>query len=316
MEKVKILCATDDKYVPYCGIMLTSVFLNHPHGSVEVYILLEKPLSLQNSRKFEGLANKYSNEIKYVFVDNSLLKTIQINGMSYWTIATYYRLLAAQLLPDSVHRILYLDCDIIVDGNVSALWKMNWDGIAAGVVPDIFNDDDRNYKLLSYNKELGYFNAGVVFMNLDYWRDYNVGDKCFEYLKSNYRILQSNDQDVLNYVLKNCKKCLPLTYNFQIQFFSKYFRSEVFSESFRKEVDEVGKPLIVHYAAPVKPWMVDYYGMPFGRLWHKYKRRSLWRFMSDIWPDCNHFRLLVKRYLLWPLNIKRPATIYIDDITI
>lgn len=316
MEKVKILCATDDNYVPYCGVMLSSIFINHPLGSVEVFILLDKPLSQQNVRKFDDLARKYSNRINYVMVDNSLLKTIQINGMSYWTIATYYRLYAAQLLPESVHQILYLDCDIIVNGDISSLWQMNWDGIAAGVVPDIFNDDDSNYKLLSYNKELGYFNAGVVFMNLDYWRENNIGDTCIEYLKSNFQILKSNDQDVLNYVLKDCKKNLPLTYNFQIQFFSKYFRSEIFSKSFLKEVDEVGMPLIVHYAAPVKPWMVDYYGMPYGRLWHKYKRKSSWWNMSDIWPGGNHFKLLVKRYLLWPLNIKRPATPFIENIII
>lgn len=309
---INILCATDDKYVPYCGIMLTSVFENNRRGAVEVYLMIDKPLSDKNIKKFRKLEKQYSNRINLVMVDKAALGSASVRGMDYWTIAIYYRLFAANLLPLSVDKVLYLDCDIIVTGNLEHLWEMDWTNYAAGVVPDIFNDADRNYTLLKFDKELGYFNSGVIFMNLDYWRKYKTGKKCVEMLKNGY----SNDQDLLNDALKDCKRNLPLTYNFQIQFFSKYFRSEVFSESFRKEVDEVGKPLIVHYAAPVKPWMVDYYGMPFGRLWHKYKRRSLWRFMSDIWPDCNHFKLLVKRYLLWPLNIKRPATIYIDDITI
>lgn len=309
--QISILCATDDNYIPYCGIMLTSVFMNHPHGSVEVYVLSDKPLSSRNTSRFDNLARKYSDIVRYVHVDKKLLGDISVNGMSYWTLATYYRLFAAELLPDSVKRILYLDCDIIVNGNISRLWQMDWEGIAAGVVPDIFNDDDRNYKLLSYNKELGYFNAGVVFMNLDYWRKHKVGEACIDYLRSNFQKLQSNDQDVLNYILKDCKRTLPLTYNFQIQFFSRYFRSKIFSTSFISGIDSVRKPLIVHYAAEVKPWMADFYGMPLGRLWHRYKRHSPWKYMGDVWPKEKRFRFFLKRYFLWPLKLKKKATSYI-----
>lgn len=314
MDKVNILCATDDNYVPYCGIMLTSVFVNHPKGSVVAYVLMDRPLSSINIAKFDKLARRYSNEIIYVPLDKNLLADISINGMPYWTIATYYRLYAAHLLPESVKHILYLDCDIVVNGDISSLWKMNWDGIAAGVVPDIFNDDDRNYKLLSYEKEFGYFNAGVVFMNLEYWRKHKIGEACLDYLKTNSHKLQSNDQDVLNYILKDCKRNIPLTFNFQIQFLSKYFRTEIYSESFLSEIDEIKNPLIVHYAAKVKPWMIEYYGMPYGKLWHKYKYRSPWKIKRDIWPPKNHMKLLVKRYILWPLNLRSHTTPFIDDI--
>lgn len=152
-------------------------------------------------------------------------------------------------------------------------------------------------------------------MNLDYWRKHEITEKCMEFLFQNYPILESNDQDVLNFVLKDCKRNLPLTYNYQLHFLSKHFRSEIFSESFIKEIDKITDPLIIHYASPVKPWHVDYYGMPYGRQWHSYKRKSLWKHTSDVWPKCNHIKLFVKRYILWPINIKKPDSIFIDNLT-
>ena len=136
-----------------------------------------------------------------------------------------------------------------------------------------------------------------------------MGETCLEYLASHYKILQSNDQDVLNYVLKDSKRILPLTYNYQIQFLSKYFQSEVFSDSFKREIGAEANPLIIHYAAPIKPWMIEYYRMPYAKLWHTYKRKSQWRFLKDELPRGNEIKSLIKRYFLWPLNIRRPFDI-------
>ena len=41
MQHYNILCATDDNYVPYCGIMLTSLFENNKEADINVYILTE-----------------------------------------------------------------------------------------------------------------------------------------------------------------------------------------------------------------------------------------------------------------------------------
>ena len=249
-EIINILCATDDNYVPYCGIMLTSVFDSNKDTQVNAYILIDKELSSVSDKKLQKLAEKYNNKIYYCMVDNSFLEKFPIKGMNYWSIATYYRLYATDLLPKSVHRILYLDCDIVVDKSIDYLWQIDMSNTAVGCVPDIFDYSGHFQDRLRYPKEAGYFNAGVLLINVDYWREYSIGKKCLDYLANNYEIIEANDQDVLNAVLWDKKIQLPLTYNYQIQYLKHNFYNALVQ--YKDEIDSTKKsPTIIHYAEQV-----------------------------------------------------------------
>ena len=124
-EIVSILCATDNNYAPCCGVMLSSVFESNRDSRVMAYVLIDKPMDRWNTSRFAKLAQKYESSIVFVMVNNSYLEKFPIKGMDYWSIATYYRLYVAELLPKDVHRILYLDCDIIVKGNLCPLFQMD-----------------------------------------------------------------------------------------------------------------------------------------------------------------------------------------------
>ena len=303
-ETINILCATDENYVPYCGVMLTSVFESNKNSRVDVYILMDKPLSQEAQKKYTQLAAKYNNGIHYLIIDKSFLEKFPIKGMSYWSIATYYRLYATELLPESVHRILYLDCDIIVDGKLDYLWGINMTDNAAGVVPDIFEYDGHFQRQLHYPEEAGYFNAGVVLINVDYWRRHNIGQQCLDFLANHYDWIEANDQDVLNAMLWDKKLRIPATYNYQVQFLAKHF-FDVESADLQKELMEYkDNPSIIHYAVPVKPWNVLYYKMPYKKIWWQYKRKSPWWYILPQLPKHKTLNYLVKRYFLWPLGIK------------
>lgn len=311
-SKINIVCATDDRYVPYCGIMLTSVFENNRDSQVDVYVLLDHPLKEENIDRFAKFAQRYGRSIRYCFVDKTFIERFPLkgDGLSHWSIVTYYRLYAADILPEEVDKALYLDCDIIVDGSLRALFDMDWGPFAIGAVPDMCTEWQEYYDRLGYDRAEGYFNAGVVLMNLDYWRRHNVGRQCLEYLEANYDRIFNNDQDVLNAVLRNQKKNLPVTYNYQIQLRMPYFY-DTFCGDLQEDIQRTTSPCIIHYAAELKPWMVKYYSYPFNGLWHKYKRMSLWKNMPDALPDKRAFVAFVKRYVLWPLGIKlkKPAMI-------
>ena len=72
----------------------------------------------------------------------------------------------------------------------------------------------------------------------------------------------------------------------------------------KKDVMNTTQPLIIHYAAELKPWMVKYYSYPFNDTWHRYKRLSPWCCMRDALSKERKLQAWVKRYLLWPLGIK------------
>jgi len=297
-----VLCATDQNYVSYCGIMITSLFENNRDIDLYVYIITDSPLTLKSLHKFDKLASKYNQHIEFVSVDKSIFEDYPTKDMSYWTVAMYYRLLAAELLPQTINRVLYLDCDIIITGSLKAFLEIDMNDFAIGAVDDAFFNDKENNKRLQYPCSYSYFNSGVLLINLEYWRNHDIEKKCLDYLFSNYDKLSANDQDVLNAVLYDRTHFLPLTNNYQVLF----KKDDIFHSYDKRMQNNIinTEPLIIHYAMQIKPWDIQYYKLPFAKTWQYYKRRSLWWYLPPTLPNQYRLKYLIKRYILWPLGIK------------
>lgn len=312
MKPINIVCATDGKYVPYCGVMLTSLFENNKEREINVYILIDKALPANGVAKFERLAKHYHQTINFCKVDSSFFENFPIkgNGVGQLSVACYYRIYAADLLPDNINEVLYLDCDIIVNDGIGELFDMDWKDVAIGVVDDMCIEWQEYYDRLQYERELGYFNSGVVLINLEYWRKHNVATQCIDYLANNYKCIENNDQDVLNFVLRKQKRTLPITYNYQTLFLDLYCFN-TFSKKMKGDVLMEKNPKIIHYASRMKPWMAYYYSFPFYSVWQKYKKISPWRCMPEVLPQKLKLVALIKRYLIWPFGLwlKKPQLI-------
>lgn len=301
-KQFSVLCATDENYVPYCGIMITSLFENNRDLDLCVYIITDTHFSKAVQRKFMRLENQYHQHIEIVKVDKSLFENYPTKDMSYWTVAMYYRLLASEVLPASVDLVLYLDCDIVVTGHLTPLLDINMDNFAAGAVDDVFADDKGNNRRLEYPSSYSYFNSGVFLINLKYWRDNGIQKQCLDYLFLNYDKLSANDQDVLNAVLFDKTIYLPITFNYQV-LFRKNDIFKNFSRQKQRLVMETEKPLIIHYAMQIKPWDIQYYKLPFAQIWQHYKRISLWWYCKPRMPERYKIKYFIKRYIFWPLGI-------------
>ena len=55
-NRIVIVCACNDKYAPYCGIMLTSLFHNNQRHQLVVYVL-SSDMGTENSQKLAQLAH-------------------------------------------------------------------------------------------------------------------------------------------------------------------------------------------------------------------------------------------------------------------
>ena len=310
-EVINILCATDNRYAPYCGIMLTSLLENNKHNMIDIYILGGNDISQENVEKFKHLESIYNAHVDVITIDDNLLSTCPVNKDTNITLATYYRLLAPQILPDSVHKLIYLDCDMIVAGDISPIWDTNLDGKAiAGVVDCEAYNESIYQRLGDYTLKRDYYNAGMTVYNMDYWIENNIAEEAFKYIEQNSKKLYWMDQDVLNVVMKDLKRNLPVTYNYQIQLQMPYFFN-TFSKRMQEDVRNTTSPKIIHYAAELKPWMAYYYSYPFYHTWQKYKKLSPWKYMADQLPKTRKFVAWVKRYLIWPFGIwlKKPELI-------
>ena len=312
MLQYNILCATDDNYVPYCGIMLTSLFENNKELNFCIYILVEQ-LSNKSKNEFATLAKEYSQRIEIIIVDSEKLKDCPIRPGDHVSIVTYYRLLAPVLLPSDIDKILYLDCDMIINSDITNLYNVDIDGYPIAMSLDEAFFEDEKYQRLDYDKKHQYRNAGVALFNIKYWRENNIVEKCFEYISNNSKKLIFHDQDTLNALLHHKIKSLPIKYNLQTGFlltnYAKYYKNKM------PEILEATKSsVIIHFTGESKPWFKDS-RHPYRKRFMHYKNISLWK----AYPlKKNRYSLYeriirLRNEVIWALGIKKRPRSYIIE---
>lgn len=297
-EHINILIGSDINYSPYYGIMLTSLLINNKDVQFDIFLLTDSTWTDKETRKYRDLIENYNSRFHVIVVDSSEMK--EFPETTHISLPAYYRLKASSLLPSDVHKVLYLDGDIIVNGSLIPLWRTDIGGCAIAGVTDTIYYRDEVYDRLGYDKSFGYNNAGVALYNIDYWRENGVSDNAFHFIKQNKDKIKWMDQDVVNALLFDKKIGLPLRYNFQNRFL---FKSEwdCFDDGFREEIlKEMANPVIIHYCGPDKPWSFRYYRSPYSELYHYYRKQSCWAHARVCKPYLKYLKFLVKRIINHP----------------
>jgi lipopolysaccharide biosynthesis glycosyltransferase len=272
-----IVCGVDNNFVQHCGVLMTSVFENNKEEEITFHILTDG-LTQKNQLLLEQVASSYNQQIQIYCIDKSILKDCPIRKNDRLNLATYFRILIPFVLPDSLYKVLYLDCDIIVRKNIKELWSYDISNNPIGAVYDMVVEDIRHYNRLCYNRELGYFNAGVLLINLDYWKDNGISNKLLHYIDQYPERTRWHDQDALNGVLIKETVILPFKYNMQNSFFRK---DPMLRKEFLIEINQyLSDPIILHYSTGNKPWFKgsnhplkgEYLKYLVLTPWKKYKR--------------------------------------------
>lgn len=267
-----IVCSTDCNYIQHCGVLITSVFENNKDENVCFHILTDS-IDEKYAKILKQIADSYKQQIVFYYIDKSSLKDCPIRENDRLSIATYFRILIPNILPQSINKVIYLDCDIVVRGKLVELWNNNIDNVAIGCVIDGCSALKEHYQRLCYDQKYGYFNAGMLLMNLQYWRKNEIVKRVLEYINMYPEKLLLWDQDALNFILKDKKVYLPLQYNVQESFFLK--KNTVYNCNESELETAIFNPIIVHYTG-IKPWYKECI-MPYAEEYIKYKRLTIWR---------------------------------------
>lgn len=246
-----IVLATDDNFVQHCCVAMTSV-LSH-NKNVEFYIFTEG-LTKQNEILLKEHIESFSGKIYFCIIDSTIACKFPMppEGGLHISIATYYRLFSAMVLPDTIDKIIYMDCDMIVRGSLEELWELNLDNKAMGVVYQQITPTQKLDKIrLGIDPDYGYFNAGLLLINLKYWRSNHITDRLFSFIEKNFSSIRQHDQDVLNAVLH--KEVLPISYKWN--YLSIFYKFQ--NLTFPNYVDyheKIENPVVVHFVSVPKPW--------------------------------------------------------------
>lgn len=294
---VNILIGSDNNYAPYYGVLLQSLFYHHPNQSFRIFLMTDARWSDRMTKIYDKMVRKHHSTLVVHIVNEDMLKNCPLNPNHHVNISTYYHLLAPMILPQDVDRILYLDGDMVINGDISALWTMDMTGYGLAACVDSIAYDQDTYRRLDYPASCSYFNNGTSMINLKYWRENNIAEKAFEILATTSLELTLMDQDLENVVLAGKIKLLPIEYNYQVMFLCGYFW-KCFPDDFRADVlQKSTMPLVIHYNGEVKPWHFKYWGFPYLRVWNSYYAISPFRGIRQKKPISKHIKFLVKRCL-------------------
>lgn len=253
---MEIVICPNHNFIMPSGVMLKSLFLSNPHKEISVHVLADNDVTSKDQEDLEEIVSFHRCKIYFYKIDGGKFDNYPGLKGNVISRSAYFRLFLSEILPKNIEKVLYLDGDIVIRKSIEQLWNIELDGYAIGCVMDMLAGKIQIYNRLCIPSELTYFNSGVLLINLRYWRENNLVDDYVNYINNNYnKISAAVDQDVLNNVLMNKTKMLPLTYNVQEGFF---FKPEYAEFDYWKNQEDVSNaindPIILHFTGGMKPW--------------------------------------------------------------
>ena len=209
---ITVVFSTDEGYLAPTYVAIYSLLSNH-RGSraVNIYVLTPGGYPTQQQHALRKLVAA-SDNASLSFIDmGKAYARVSMNALQIATPAMY-RLMIPRLLGD-VDRCVYLDSDLVVEGDIAELFDVDLGEKCVGGVRDceVYRDSDDWRSILGIPSLAGYINSGVLLMDLRRIRDLHL-DVVLERLGYNdeYRY---NDQDAINVAFYGETCQLPIRYN-------------------------------------------------------------------------------------------------------
>jgi lipopolysaccharide biosynthesis glycosyltransferase len=240
---VSVVVAADYRMEIGLAVTLFSALRNlAPNCTLDIHIL-GAGLSARTVKKIEQSLNSLHKPYLLKIIKISDRKFQGFRRFANTSLFTYARFLIPDLCPN-ISKVIYLDIDILVMGDLSELFDIPLENsmVGAAVGCGVSRADHPwgipNYLELGIPGESPYFSAGVMIMDLVAWRNAEFGKACMEYARKHADICIFWDQTVLNSLIAGQFRHIPEKWNQQLSTNPAKFREEG----------------IIHFSGPEKPW--------------------------------------------------------------
>lgn len=252
-KTIDVVYASDDGYWRYMATSMLSAMKTAAADDALRFWILDNGLSDGARASLESLCRAHGCSVSFRAVDFEKFKSLPKGGPHISNTA-YARWDMAALLPESVDKAIYLDCDTIVKGSLAPLYHYDLAGYSVGAVTDLGCYCDRERGVAGFNQKGFYVNSGVLLANLSFWRKANMGDRLLNWAVENLDSIQIGDQDVLNSVCQG--NILKVDYRFNVQDSFPRFDPDEWPDMAEGSCVKaaVSRPVVIHYTFTHKPW--------------------------------------------------------------
>lgn len=261
---MNIVVAVNDKFIKPLKVMLYSLGQN-TNRNLDIY-LMYCDLSDRNRIVLSGFVQKRCHgKLHEVPVDAKAFREHDAEK-SMFSVETFYRLYIPYILPKEVDRALWLDADMVVNGNIDTFYDSDFGENKDKLLVACWNERDRK-KLYGYKERLGedlkadaYFNSGVLLFNIPAIREAMSFEEIMSFWLKNQKKLDFLDQDMINCLMGTRTELKDST----------EFNNQAHADE--DAVEQLKKAKIIHYITYRKPWLLYYEGKGDKIYWNYAKK--------------------------------------------
>ncbi len=270
-KKYNIGCSTDKNYAQHLGVMIFSLLSNTSCPELFHFHIMDGGILPVDIQRFKLIEERFKCKLSFLKPDRKYFDKLKVTE---YTEATYYRYFLMDTTTEE--KMLFLDSDMVVEGDVTELYELNPEGSILSAVTEVLYPIEHLEKLKLEKS----FNAGMLLVDCKKWQEEQVSQKAYNCQIENESIIKYADQDSLNMVLKGKWHAVPYKWNVIARLkLTLYGLGKADYRFISKEelFENYNNPKIIHYANRLfKPWFwLD--PTPYKKNYVKYKNLSPWK---------------------------------------
>lgn len=270
---IDIVCATDDKYCEHASAMLHSLRHHNHRQTLNVYLLAPPDLNKKKREKLATFCDELKIKLTIIEVPDDLVEQLPSKG--YLSKVVWYRAFMPQLLPN-LEKILFLDCDVIINGPIDALWSIDLENFLFAAVTNVADEHhSRRVCELGLNSPRNYFNAGIALWNLKEMRKCSFTKTVIDFSQLNQNKLLWLEQDAINALYSDRVRLIHPKWNYQNGICFNIWGTRFLDPT---ELSEAQRhPLIIHFegGGSGKPWHFQC-KHPLRQLYFDHRAQTPW----------------------------------------
>lgn len=267
--------------------------LENTKRNCDIFIL-DGGIKADTQQKIEACVQKYQHlqHIEFIKIDRE--RFAHFPNLMHFSLNTYFRYLIPELKPE-LQKVLYIDSDMVITADVGKLFDTDIQGAPLAAVPYRDERPDLNHfvraqkdkhikQILELPDSHLYFNAGLLVLDCEYFRQHGWVNKLFELTAEKAATIKYPDQDILNIIVCNNYHVLDDTWNAVIDIDKMY------------GVQHTELPKVLHFTggAGTRPWMS--LTCPYREEFDKYANKT--PFANELFTKRLEFETLSQKKII------------------